>query len=120
MSKRFDTLNMHGANLRGQDLRGAVFDTCNLHSADFTGALLAGALFDTCNLHGATLPSSALSEARFDTCNMHSIRYAAPRFTASPPVATMKPEPPSWRSRPSQGAARPASSQTGEQGDDRS
>lgn len=101
----FESLNMNGADLSHQNFSRTTFESCNLNGADFTGSNLAGAVFESCNLNRATLPSSALTVARFESCNMMGVRYVR---DAPVPVAPKASEPKVWRTRPSQGAARPA------------
>ena len=52
--------NWSGADLRGQDLRGAVFTNCDFSGANFEGADLADAAFDECQFAGAN-PERAAS-----------------------------------------------------------
>ncbi len=74
-SKRFQHVNLSGANLRyaeisytdlrecilmGVDLSYSILMDCDLRRADLTGALLTGCTLDNCNLEGAIIDLSAL------------------------------------------------------------
>ncbi|MGO9689158.1 MAG: pentapeptide repeat-containing protein [Syntrophobacteraceae bacterium] len=63
--------DLHEANLRGVNLRGAYLSEADLHGADLSGANLSEANLHEANLHGEDLSGADLSGAELFRADLH-------------------------------------------------
>jgi hypothetical protein len=70
----------HLLDLRGRDLRGAVFQGATLTKTDFTGANLQGAVLDYADLRGASFLAANLRGASFESARLEGASFYLARL----------------------------------------